>query len=246
MGRISREARLCFVLLWTLSDDFGRLRGNSRILSSLLYPYDDDVLDHMDGWLVELEHEGCIVRYQDDGNTYMQILHWDKHQRVDKPTASKIPQFCESSRILANPPVVSANIPLGKEGKGIGKEGNRNRPSDLSREKSVNDYSNEFEQFWERYPKNGASKKTANQSYIRAMKEGAEHENIIRGVAAYRAYAESTGTPIAHATTWLNQQRWTVDYENLNDRARVGSQHKADSPHERMGRAWAEAAGINL
>ena len=42
MGRVSRDARLCFVMLWTIADDSGRLRGNSRMLASLLFPYDDD------------------------------------------------------------------------------------------------------------------------------------------------------------------------------------------------------------
>ena len=51
MGRVSREARLCFILLWTIADDAGRLRGNSRMLASLLYPYDDDAKkQYPDGW----------------------------------------------------------------------------------------------------------------------------------------------------------------------------------------------------
>jgi len=50
MGRISREARLCFIMLWTVADDAGRLRGNSRMLASLLYPYDNDATKRMEGW----------------------------------------------------------------------------------------------------------------------------------------------------------------------------------------------------
>lgn len=34
MGRVSRDARLTFILLWTLSDDLGRLRGSSRAFCS--------------------------------------------------------------------------------------------------------------------------------------------------------------------------------------------------------------------
>lgn len=103
MGRVSRESRLCFMLLWTLADDSGRLRGNSRMLASLLYPYDDDAGKLMDGWLLELERESCIVRYLAEGDTYLQVCNWLKHQKIDKPSASKIPEFDESSRILSNP-----------------------------------------------------------------------------------------------------------------------------------------------
>lgn len=103
MGRVSREARLLFIQLWTLADDEGRLRGNSRILASLLYPYDDDAKDLMDSWLSELEREKCIVRYVVDGSTYLQIVNWEEHQKIDRPTKSKLPPFEESSRLLASP-----------------------------------------------------------------------------------------------------------------------------------------------
>lgn len=103
MGSISRDARLCFILLWTLADDSGRLRGNSRMLASLLYPYDNDVPKLIESWLSELERQKCIVRYQVDGGSYVEICNWLIHQKIDKPTKSKIPPFDESSRILANP-----------------------------------------------------------------------------------------------------------------------------------------------
>lgn len=103
MGRVSREARLCFILMWTLSDDAGRLRGDSRMLASLLYPYDDDARNLMEGWLTELQREKSIVRYSVDGDQYIEICNWLIHQKIDKPSKSKIPAFVESSRILANP-----------------------------------------------------------------------------------------------------------------------------------------------
>lgn len=102
MGRISRDSRLLFVELWTLCDDEGRCRGNSRMLASLLFPYDDDAPGLIDGWLDELDREHCIVRYQVDGATYIQVCNWLNHQKIDKPSVSKIPPFDESSRILAN------------------------------------------------------------------------------------------------------------------------------------------------
>lgn len=103
MGNVSREARLAFVLLWTLADDEGRLRGNSRMLASLLFPYDDDAPSLIDGWLTELEEECCIERYKTDGASYVQICNWLIHQKIDKPSKSKLPQKEQPSRILANP-----------------------------------------------------------------------------------------------------------------------------------------------
>lgn len=102
MGRVSRDARLLFVLLWTIADDSGRLRGNSRMLASLLFPYDDDAPGLIDKWMDELDREHCIDRYEVDGNRYVQIAKWLNHQKIDRPSESKIPPFDESSRVLAN------------------------------------------------------------------------------------------------------------------------------------------------
>ncbi len=101
MGKISRDARLLFILTWTLADDEGRLRGSSRMLASLLFPYDNDAPSLIDGWIGELVAEGCVQLYSVDGSTYMQIAKWLNHQKIDKPSKSKIPEFVESSRILA-------------------------------------------------------------------------------------------------------------------------------------------------
>lgn len=102
MGRVSREARLCFIMLWTVVDDAGRTRASSRMLASLLYPYDEDAGSLMDGWLEELEREHCVVRYSLEGNSYLEISKWLNHQKIDKPSVSRLPAFVEGSRIVAN------------------------------------------------------------------------------------------------------------------------------------------------
>lgn len=100
MGRVSREARLLFVLLWTQCDDSGRARAASRLLASVLYPYDEDAPSLIDTWLHELECEGCIVRYQVEGDTYLEVAKWLKHQKIDRPTKSKLPDPREGSRVF--------------------------------------------------------------------------------------------------------------------------------------------------
>lgn len=108
MGRVSRDARLLFIQLFTLCDDEGKTRASSRMLASLLYPYDDGEDGHektsaadVDRWLVELERENCVVRYVIDGTTYLQVRNWLIHQKIDHASKSKIPDFREDSRMLA-------------------------------------------------------------------------------------------------------------------------------------------------
>jgi hypothetical protein len=93
LGRVSREARLLFIGLFSCCDDVGRARASSRLLASRLYPYDDDAFKKLPAWISELQQEGCIRLYQVDGETYLDIPKWLNHQKIDKPSASKLPSF---------------------------------------------------------------------------------------------------------------------------------------------------------
>jgi hypothetical protein len=97
IGKLSRDARLLFIQLWTVADDSGRARAASRMLASLLFPYDDDAPTLIEGWLSELEEHDCIRRYDVGGSRYLEIVNWLKHQKIEKPSASKIPSFSEAS-----------------------------------------------------------------------------------------------------------------------------------------------------
>lgn len=97
MGRVSREARLLFILLWTFVDDSGRARGHSRVLASHLYPFDTDAADLVDGWIAELERENCVMRYEVGGTTYIQVVNWS-HQKIDKPSVSRLPPFSDNAK----------------------------------------------------------------------------------------------------------------------------------------------------
>lgn len=122
LGRVSRDARLLFLLLFTVVDDSGRTRGSSRMLASVLFPYDDDAPALIDEWLDELDREGCTRRYVIEGQTYLDIPKWLNHQRIDKPTDSKLPKFDESSRIVASTPGGIVKDSKGSVMEGNGKE----------------------------------------------------------------------------------------------------------------------------
>ncbi len=100
VGALSRDARLLFIQLWTVVDDDGRSRAASRMLASLLYPYDDDAGTLIDGWLKELETSGMIQRYSASGSQYLQICKWRDHQKIDHPSKSRLPAPEDG---LANP-----------------------------------------------------------------------------------------------------------------------------------------------
>lgn len=100
IGKLSRDARLLFIQLWTFVDDSGKSRASSRLLASRLYPYDTDAPQLIDRWLEELERGGHIRLYEVEGCQYLDIPKWLKHQRIDHPGKSRLPEFREG---LAKP-----------------------------------------------------------------------------------------------------------------------------------------------
>jgi len=98
VGRLSRDARLLFIGLWSFADDSGRGRGAFPAISGTLFPYDSDASKSLPRWFAELEAEGMVRRYKsEDGNTYYDLPNWLKHQKIEKPSKSRIPEFTESS-----------------------------------------------------------------------------------------------------------------------------------------------------
>jgi hypothetical protein len=193
MGRVSRESRLLFLQLFTVADDEGRLRGNSRMLASLLYPYDDDSRDLIEGWLGELESVGAIRRYVVEGDSYIDIPNWLKHQKIDHPSKSKFPAYSEE---FANIREDSRKLAWDQGRDRIGREGTGSVLAETAKPKkakpAIPDW---FAQFRDLYPE-----RAGDQGWQRALKaanarmaEGHTPDEFIEGAMRYRAFCEATG-----------------------------------------------------
>lgn len=90
----------------------------------------------------------------------------------------------------------------------------------------------DFCEFWNHYPKRKGSnpKQTALVAYERALKRGATAEAILAGVKAYsRSDPGERGAEfIAQAVTWLNQRRWEDDYSEIDEKARIIANLRAE------------------
>lgn len=87
------STRLFFIGLWTLADREGRLEDKPKKIKMHLFPADDLSVDSA---LNDLEESGFLLRYEADGNRFIQILAFAKHQnphRDEKP--STIPAPCK-------------------------------------------------------------------------------------------------------------------------------------------------------
>jgi len=92
LSRVSREARLFFILLWTVADDSGRLRLNHERLIDRLYPFDNDALSLLPLWIGELEAARCIELYRVEDVEYLRVRKWRQMQAIDRPTPSRLPR----------------------------------------------------------------------------------------------------------------------------------------------------------
>lgn len=229
MGRVSRDARLAFIELWTIADDEGRLRGHSRMLASLLFPYDEDAGSLIDTWLGELEREKCIVRYQFQGTSYIQICNWLMHQKIDKPSKSKIPACAnpcdspanprESSREFSQPtdsPRERSSEDLRIGSKDQGREG-KGSPSASATPTRAED-SRETELTWWLdfklvYPARAGDQgwRKAQRAAHARLAEGHTPDEIIGGAKRYAAFCESqskVGTEyVKQACTFLGPDK---------------------------------------
>jgi hypothetical protein len=206
VGRLSRDARLLFVQLWTIADDAGRLRGASRMLASLLYPYDDDAPKLMPKWLDELEEKDCIRCYEVDGSQYIEIINWLKHQKIDRPSESRIPAYREGSSKPREESRAS-DADLGprtstKDQEDIRAVAKATRPDNPIFE----------EMFWKVYPKRkGANPKDpARKLFEGFVRSGVDPDRIKSALLAGSGFdREKIGTEfIPQAVKWLRDRRW--------------------------------------
>ena len=82
LAKVSRDARLTFIGLWTEADSAGRGVAHPAILKGAIWPLEDDITtDQVAAHLTELADTGHIVLYADDaGDALFQVVNWTKHQ----------------------------------------------------------------------------------------------------------------------------------------------------------------------
>ncbi len=89
----SVTAVVTYIGLFTQSDDHGRHRDNPAIIAGLLWPLRAEHTPvHVEEDLQQLADAGLICRYTGcDGKRYLHINGWYEHQKIDRPSQSRLP-----------------------------------------------------------------------------------------------------------------------------------------------------------
>ncbi|MFF3069222.1 hypothetical protein [Kitasatospora sp. NPDC057936] len=102
LAEVSIPAMVTFLGMTNHADDHGRHRDNAAIVYGLVWPMREeisraDVEDH----LQQLAAAGAVCRYTGcDGRKYFHYPTWHNHQKIDKPSLSRLPAcpHCEPER----------------------------------------------------------------------------------------------------------------------------------------------------
>jgi len=94
-----REVRYAWILLWGYLDDEGRGRDDTRLIAADLFPLDRDVTEKkLNTWLDLMATTKTteddippLCRYEVAGQRYIHAVKWADHQRINRPSSSRLP-----------------------------------------------------------------------------------------------------------------------------------------------------------
>jgi hypothetical protein len=88
---LTPERRLSFIGLWTHVDDEGRCVDDARLIKAAIWPLDDRTAEDVESDLRALSESSLITRYTFNRKRYLAVTNWHEHQRISRPTESKLP-----------------------------------------------------------------------------------------------------------------------------------------------------------
>src|SRR6202008_1352454 len=114
-------ARLLYIGMWNMSDDYGTVRSTPAFLKSQIFPYDEQMrTKDLSTWIDSLTKAQMLEPFEYNGQGFFNIRTFNEHQKIDKPSKPIVP-LNEKNKLLAeyspNTPRVEGD-PSGLEGKG--------------------------------------------------------------------------------------------------------------------------------
>lgn len=133
-GRLSRNARLVFIGLWSVADNFGRFRADPRYLAGAVLPYDRDASSVVRSSLIELHSEGKIELFELDRSAFGVVCGFEAHQWMKKRGSPVYPSPQDPGAIILPRPDKTAPRSVQNrldQGSGIKDQGSGDRGQGL-------------------------------------------------------------------------------------------------------------------
>ncbi|GAA2566161.1 hypothetical protein GCM10010435_44160 [Winogradskya consettensis] len=85
------HAQMTFIGLWTHVDDEGRCVDDARLIKAAIWPLAERLASDVEEDLKALTESSLITRYKVGERSFLAVTNWHEHQRINRPTASKVP-----------------------------------------------------------------------------------------------------------------------------------------------------------
>jgi len=218
IARLSKDDRLLFIGLWNLADDAGILEDRYQLIAAELFPYDLEADPHatymsVQGGLTELAKLRLLIRYEKNEKSYLFIPGWDEHQRINRPSASKLPQPpvqpAPIQGVLIEDSLSAHGALTAGKGKGSGRGKGNGKGNGNGSTSGKPDYADEFITWYALYPKHVA-RPAAIKAYEKA-RDKATADVLLEGARRYNSEVVRLKTEaryVKHPATWLNNEGW--------------------------------------
>ena len=98
--KISPLARLLFIGIWNFCDDIGVCRASAGFLRSQIFQHDDIDTKKVSSLISELNKNNRIKIVEFNGESFLWVNNFSKHQKIDKPSKFRFIQIEGDHNIL--------------------------------------------------------------------------------------------------------------------------------------------------
>jgi uncharacterized protein YlbG (UPF0298 family) len=196
--------RLAFIAMWTVADYRGCIEYRAKRLKVQLLPYDNCDIDTI---VTNLEQSRFITTYNVNGQNYIKILNFEKHQNPhpnEKKAGSTIPDIGESNSNINELQIIVTNHDKDGTNRADSLIPITDSPLPITNTEVLEDY---FDDFWYKYPKK-VGKEAARKAWNKANPDIIKVIDAINWQRETRQWQTEDGKYIPNPATYLNQGRW--------------------------------------
>lgn len=230
VAELSIEDRLLWIGLWSYVDDNGVGKDRAPVIAADLFAFDlatdaPETLARVSRGLQNLSEGGRITRYTIDGEHWLCVNNWSRHQRIDKPNKARYPSPASANAEIRESVAEPSRDLRETPAPGTEEQGNRGTeeqsllviPDGPTERDSM---SKKFDDWWGHWPKK-VRKKQARDAFPDAVKTlplPALIEATDKWVAAFNATGNDRKF-IPDPDRWLKHQRWEDELPTTTQQA---------------------------
>jgi len=233
IDQLSAFQETFFYRLIVNCDDYGRMDGRPKVLSSRLFPLRDIKLSQITDALNALLAAELIILYEKDGHPYLQMKTWDHHQTI-RAKKSKYPDINDENVQISTSEIIckQMNADASKcsrnpiQSNPIQSESNPNPKRTKVRSTETDEL---FDTFWKEYPKK-VKKPDAIKAWNKIPPLTDPHD-VIEGVLRWKKSDQWTrdgGRYIPNPATWLNARQWEDEVQETSNTTKPSAQPFAE------------------